>query len=116
MDAYPVQQFQILARNPQRAAEFYQRVFGWTVQADNALAYRTVKTGGMDGGIWPAPPEGHGLAQLFLAVPDVKTAARAATDAGGTVVIPPTTLPDGAELCVIVDLEGIPFGMFTSKA
>jgi len=115
MSRFPVRQFQILAKNPQRAADFYQRVFGWSVGADNALAYRTVETGGIAGGIWPAPPDGPGMAQLFLEVPDVPAAAAAAADAGGTVVIPPAVLPEGDELAVIVDPEGIPFGLFKRK-
>lgn len=115
MSGYPVRQFQILSKNPQRAADFYERAFGWTVTADNALAYRTVTTGGIDGGIWPAPPDGHGFVQLFLEVPDVPAAAAKAADAGGAIVIPPTTLPGGDELAVIVDPENTPFGLFKTN-
>jgi predicted enzyme related to lactoylglutathione lyase len=115
MSSYPVRQFQILSKDPQRAADFYSRVFGWTINADNALAYRAITTGGIDGGIWPAPPEGHGLVQLFLEVPDVSAAAAKAADAEGSIVIPPTTLPGGDELAVIADPENIPFGLFKTR-
>lgn len=107
-----VTQFQILAKNPERAAEFYQRVFGWTVHSDNALAYRTLDTGGIAGGIWPAPPEAPPMVQLFLEVDDVPAAVASATAAGAHLVIPPSTLPDGDEMAVIVDPEGLAFGLF----
>ena len=110
-----VTQFQILAKNPERAAEFYQRVFGWRVHSDNALAYRTLDTGGIAGGIWPAPPEAPSMVQLFLEVADVSAAVATATEAGARVVIPPSTLPEGDEMAVILDPEGITFGLF-SKA
>jgi hypothetical protein len=41
----PVTQWQIISKDPQRAGEFYQRVFGWSVRTDNPLGYRQVDTG-----------------------------------------------------------------------
>jgi uncharacterized protein len=115
VSTYPVRQFQILARNPAQAAAFYQQVFGWTFSADNALAYREIETGGIRGGIWPAPQDGHGMAQLFLEVPDVRAAVIAAENAGAKVVIPASVLPDGDEMAVIVDPEGLTFGLFRHR-
>jgi hypothetical protein len=37
----PVVQFQILARNPDALTAFYAKLFGWQVNADNAMGYRT---------------------------------------------------------------------------
>ena len=115
----PVMQFQILAKNPAQAAEFYAKLFGWRVDANNALGYRTIDTGspaGIHGGIWPAPPEGQNMVQLFVAVPDVSAASGAAAESGGTVIIPPQTLPDGDEMAVILDPLGIPFGLMKMRA
>ena len=55
----PVVQFQILARNPDALTAFYAKLFGWQVNADNAMGYRTVDTGsdrGINGGVWPIGP------------------------------------------------------------
>jgi predicted enzyme related to lactoylglutathione lyase len=65
----PVVQFQMLSRNPERTAEFYGSLFGWTIDADNPLGYRQIRTGagdtlsilldveGMSFGVYtPAPP------------------------------------------------------------
>jgi hypothetical protein len=35
---------------------------------------------------------------------------------GGKVIIPPQMLPDGDELAVILDVEGIPVGLFKPAA
>ena len=40
----PVTQFQIIAKNPDKAAEFYGSLFGWTIDDSNAMGYRIVKT------------------------------------------------------------------------
>jgi predicted enzyme related to lactoylglutathione lyase len=114
----PVTQFQIVAKDPDKAAKFYGELFGWTIDTNNALGYRVVKTGseiGIQGGIWPSPPEGHAMVQLFVEVEDVKATVEQATQLGANVVIPPQTLPDGDEMALILDPEGIPFGLTKTK-
>ncbi len=59
----PVLEWQIITTNPDRLAQFYTALFDWTIDADNALNYRRVKTGagrGIDGGFGrprPRPPD-----------------------------------------------------------
>ena len=50
--ANPVMQWQIVTANPDRHARFYRELFGWKIEADNALGYRMAETGpgGIDGG------------------------------------------------------------------
>ena len=110
----PVTQWQILATDPERAAAFYSQLFGWTVNSDNPLGYRTVNTGsanGLHGGIWPSPPEGHNLVQLFIEVDSVAGYAERVEHLGGRTIIPPQTLPDGAVMAIMHDPLGIPFGL-----
>lgn len=110
-------QFQIFAKNPDRAAKFYGSLFGWSIDTNNAMGYRVVKTGstsGIQGGIWPSPPEGHAMVRLFVEVEDVNTAVDQAGQLGGNIIIPPQKLPDGDEMAVILDPEGIPFGLVKS--
>jgi predicted enzyme related to lactoylglutathione lyase len=60
----PVVQWQILSKNLAQLAEFYSKLFGWTIKSDNALKYHSVHTGsekGIKGGFWPAPPEGRAM-------------------------------------------------------
>ena len=70
----PVKHWQILAKNPARAADFYRSLFGWSIDAGNSLGYRMVDTnapGGANGGIWPAPPEAQAMVTLYVEVEDV---------------------------------------------
>ena len=111
----PVMQWQILAKNPDQLSQFYSQVFGWKVNADNALGYRTIDTDarrGISGGIWPAPPEGRGMVTLYIEVDDVAEYVRQATTHGASIIMPPQKLPDGDEMAVILDPEGIPVGLF----
>jgi predicted enzyme related to lactoylglutathione lyase len=108
-------QFQILSKEPDRSARFYTALFDWEVNSDNPLGYRHLNTNsnrGIDGGIWPAPSEGHSFVQLFIEVDDVSDYIRRATDMGAALVIPPQVLPEGDEIAVIVDPEGIPLALF----
>jgi predicted enzyme related to lactoylglutathione lyase len=107
--------WQILAKEPDKAAEFYKKLFAWDIDTNNALNYRMVDTGserGINGGIWPAPPQGHSMVSLYVEVDDVDAYLARATKLGGTVIIPAQKLPDGDEMAVMLDLEGIPFGLF----
>jgi uncharacterized protein len=109
-----VVQFQILSKAPDETARFYSNLFGWSVNADNPLGYREINTGtsdGIQGGIWPAPPQSPNFVQLFIAVDDVRAFSDKAQKAGGKVIIPPTGLPDGGEMAVLHDPQGMPFGI-----
>ena len=111
----PVMQFQILSKNPDKSASFYSKLFGWSIAADNAMGYRTVETNsdqGIAGGIWPCPPEGQAFVQLFVHVTDMQKVVEQAKQLGGKVIIPPQKLPDGDELAILHDAEGIAFGVY----
>jgi predicted enzyme related to lactoylglutathione lyase/transcriptional regulator with XRE-family HTH domain len=114
---HPVRQFQILARDPEATAVFYQRVFGWEIDQRNALGVRQLSTGaeGMAGGIWPTPPEGKPLVQLFIDAADLESTVSRAHGLGAQVVVPPQALPDGDALAILVDPEGRPFGVYRSS-
>jgi predicted enzyme related to lactoylglutathione lyase len=116
--ANAVMQWQILTKQPKKLEEFYSALFGWKISGDNALGYRQVDTtckDGIHGGIWPiSEKEGHSMVQLFIRVDDVKAHAHKAEELGARIVIPPQTLPDGDEMVVAADPDGIPFAMFRS--
>lgn len=110
----PVVQFQILSKVPDETAHFYSELFGWKVSADNPLGYREISTGareGIQGGVWPSPPQAANLVQLFVAVDSVRTFCDRAEKAGARVIIPHTVLPDGGEMAVLHDPQGMPFGI-----
>ena len=110
----PVVQFQILSKEPDATAGFYTELFGWTVRADNPMGYRQIDTGskdGIPGGIWPAPPQSPNFVQLFVKVDDVTASVKKAEGLGAKLLIPPTTLPEGDEMAVLLDPQGMSFAM-----
>lgn len=52
------------------------------------------------------------MVQLFVEVDYVAAYVEKAKSEGGIVIIPPQKLPDGDEMAIILDLEGIPLGLF----
>jgi len=110
----PVVRWQILTPDPQQVARFYEKLFGWSVSANNALGYREVATGddaGIDGGIWPAPPEAQTFVQLFIEVDNVGDAIRRAQELGASIIVPASPLPDGDTLAILRDPAGMTFGL-----
>jgi predicted enzyme related to lactoylglutathione lyase len=114
----PVFQFQMLSKQPDDTAKFYSQLFGWNVDANNPMNYRRIDTGtneGIQGGIWPAPPEAPNFVQLFIEVDDVAKYAGDATRLGARVLIPPTPLPEGEAMAVLLDPQGMSFGIYRRK-
>jgi hypothetical protein len=111
----PVLEFQILSKTPNETAGFYCKMFDWTVDSNNPLGYRRIATGselGIQGGIWPAPPQASNFVQLFVGVEDVAGAVQRAEKLGAKTVIPLTVLPEGDELAVLLDPQGMSFGVY----
>lgn len=116
--SHPVVQFQILSRSPEESAAFYSSLFGWTIAANNPLGYRQIETGsaeGIQGGIWPAPPQSPNFVQLFMAVENIKDSLAQAEKLGAKVLIPPTILPEGDEMAVLLDPNGMSFALLRRK-
>jgi len=111
----PVTQFQILSKTPDETAKFYVELLGWRVTANSPLEYRQINTGsevGIQGGIWPAPLGAPNFVQLFVSVEDVTASVRKAQELGAQVLVPPTMLPQGDETAVLVDPQGMSFGVW----
>lgn len=52
------------------------------------------------------------MVSLYVEVDDIDSYLTTASKLGGTVIIPRQCLPDGDEMAVIIDVEGIPVGLF----
>jgi predicted enzyme related to lactoylglutathione lyase len=110
----PVTQWQIISKEPGKHAAFYAAVFGWNINSDNPLGYRMVDTGstrGIPGGFWPAPPESWSFVQLFVEVGDIAGTIDKVAQNGGSVLIPPQTLPQGEQMAILRDPMGVTFGV-----
>jgi hypothetical protein len=115
----PVVHFQMISNRPGELVDFYASLFGWTVDADNPLGYRRIDTGstaGIQGGVWPAPPEAKTFVQLFIQVDDVAATVARAAELGARVLIPVQTLPDGMQMAVLHDPQGMAFAIQSRPA
>jgi predicted enzyme related to lactoylglutathione lyase len=82
------------------------------------MGYRIIDTGspqGIQGGVWPAPPQAQTFTQLFIAVEDVGTTFAQAVAMGAKPLVPPQKLPDGDEMAILQDPQGMSFGLMKAR-
>ncbi|RAJ46162.1 hypothetical protein K353_00537 [Kitasatospora sp. SolWspMP-SS2h] len=105
---------ELATRDPRAAAEFYARVFGWSVNTGEM--YTEFGLGGRDfGGMMDMsdqfPAEVPPYWMPYFAVADADLGAERAALLGATVTLPPTDVPDGPRLAVLRDPQGALFGI-----
>jgi hypothetical protein len=107
--------FAIHADDVRRARAFYERVFGWQFRPWGPPDFYLISAGpGGDPGIRGAlqqrhEPRAEGGVNAFectIAVSDVEAIAAAVEQAGGEVVLPPTTIPTVGTMIRFRDTEG----------
>jgi hypothetical protein len=112
----PVVHWEINSNNAARLQEFYSQLFGWSVNANNPMNYGLVNTGspiGANGGIGqndpnqPAPPP----VTFYVQVPDLQETLNRVVSLGGTIVMPPTEIPNMVTFALFRDPEGNTLGI-----
>ena len=112
--------FEISADDPEKAAEFYEKVLGWKVQKwDGAMDYWLLSTGeegeaGIDGGLMKRDEQTPSGTVNTVEVPDLDEYMEKATSAGGKVVAPRITVPGVGYMAYVMDPEGNVFGLMES--
>jgi uncharacterized protein len=110
----PVVHFEIIGRDAQALQDYYDRLFGWQIDASNPVAYGVVDRAqnlnadgvGIGGGV-AAGPEGYeGHVTFYVEVPDVEASLAEAERLGGTRVMGPETVMGQIELGLFTDPEG----------
>jgi predicted enzyme related to lactoylglutathione lyase len=109
--------FEIHADQPERAATFYNDVFGWQISKwEGSEDYWLIKTGeedepGINGGLMKRQ---HPSASTInsIDVPSVDDFVAKITHNGGTVVMPKMPIPGVGYLAYCQDTEGNTFGVF----
>lgn len=113
--------FEIPAEDPQKAAKFYEKVFGWRIMKWNGPEdYWLVTTGeddepGINGGITKkaAPVT---VTTNTIGVPSVDGYAKKITKEGGKVIVPKREVMGVGYLAYCQDVEGNVFGIMESTA
>ena len=113
--------FEIPAAVPERAAAFYHRVFGWSIEKwPGPMEYWMVTTGadgapGINGGLLKKRAPTTATTNT-IGVDSVDKAIDAVKSAGGKLVMPKTPIPTIGYFAYLEDTEGNLFGVMQSDA
>jgi predicted enzyme related to lactoylglutathione lyase len=113
--------FELPADNPERAVEFYKKVFGWQIQKwPGPQDYWLVTTGpegqpGINGGILRRQYPGAGTCNT-VDVASVDEAVRNITKNGGKIALARMAVPGVGYLAYCTDTEGNAFGVLQPDA
>jgi len=116
----PVVHFELPYENKVRAADFYEKAFGWKTEAlgaemgDYVLATTTetgasgpTRPGAINGGFFPKKPDWPAQhPSVVIAVEDIAESMRQVRQAGGTVLGEPMQIPGVGAYVSFVDTEG----------
>ena len=111
--------FEIPADDPERAIEFYQKVFKWKIDKwEGPIEYWLITTGpedqpGIDGGLARREDPATGIENMI----DVKDLDASLVDVeanGGQVIRPKMAVPGVGWMAYITDTEGNVFGLMKS--
>lgn len=112
----PVVHFEIQVKDAEAAQEFFGKLFGWDIQADNPMEYGVVDTqaGGINGGVItdPAAPR----VVIYVEVADLQASLDKAESLGGKTLVPPTEIPGVVTFAMMSDLEGNVIGLVLSDS
>jgi predicted enzyme related to lactoylglutathione lyase len=106
---------ELMTRAPERAVDFYTTLFGWSVNASGHYTQWGIDGadfGGMVAMDDKFPPEVPPHWLPYFAVADVDDSAATATRAHGTVLMEPTSVPEGPRIAVLRDPQGAMFGVY----
>lgn len=113
--ASPVRHFAINADNIARATKFYEHVFAWRFSPWGPPGFFMIETGAADTPAIYGSLQGRRALvpdtpmigfECTIAVPDIRAAEQAILEAGGTIVMPITTIPTVGHLLWFRDTEG----------
>jgi predicted enzyme related to lactoylglutathione lyase len=102
--------FEIYGETPETLISFYEQVFAWKFERWGPMEYWIIKTGdgpGIDGGLGKQRNPGVNT----IDVPDVDAYLAKIQAAGGTIVVPKTTMPGVGYLAYFKDPQGNVFGI-----
>jgi uncharacterized protein len=112
----PIVHWELWSQDPDRASEFYERVFDWTIRHIPEMDYRLVETGGegsINGGIMK-PKQGPwpGKLAFYIDVDDIEAYVKRITEAGGKIVVEPVDVPGVGQFALFEDPDGRVLGLW----
>ena len=111
---------QLNTRDPERAARFYEGLFGWEIRrnADDPPYWGIENKGWLNGGMMELPHDARDTPShwlVYFTAEDLDAAARSIGELGGTVMVPPTSVPPEGRILVARDPQGAVFALFEGR-
>jgi predicted enzyme related to lactoylglutathione lyase len=108
--------FEIPADKPQRARDFYKKLFGWKIEAfPNMPDYWHIDTGGADaspdGGMMKRMHPGHTITN-YIMVPSITRFTAKVKKLGGEICRPKTAVPGMGYFAICKDTEENTFAIW----
>jgi predicted enzyme related to lactoylglutathione lyase len=98
------------------ATSFYGGLFGWQFQSagPDAGGYGFFQLSGRTaaGGMRTTPDQGPPSWTVYFQSPDAEATAKAAEQAGGSVLAPPMDVMGQGHMAILADTAGVPFGIW----
>ena len=116
--AHPVMWFEVFGKDGGKLQQFYGRLFGWTINADNPMKYGVVDTGagrGIPGGVGQVQNGGRAWVTFYVETPNITASLAEAVRLGGKTIMPRTVTPD-VIMGVFEDPEGHVIGLVEPQA
>lgn len=115
----PVMHWELMSKDPQKVAAFYEKLFGWKITPMPELNYRFVETGGeggINGGIVKPEREGPwpGNMTLYVVVDDLAAYRKRIVAAGGKIHVEEQAVPGMGSLTLFTDPDGRMMGLWKS--
>jgi predicted enzyme related to lactoylglutathione lyase len=112
-----VTHFEIYAEDPPHLADFYEELFGWSINKAPGIEYFQIQTGpldagGMRGGLLHRPIPGPRSWVHYVSVDSVDDAVEQVQSLGGKLVRAKAAVPKVAWYAVVEDPEGNIFAVW----
>ena len=113
----PIVHWEVIGKDGKALQDFYGKLFGWKVDANNPMNYGmvTADDAGIGGGI-SAGEDGQSHVTVYVEVDDLQAYLDKAESMGGKTMMPPTAIPGGPEIALFGDPEGHVIGLVKAGA
>ena len=113
----PVVHFEVQSKDAKRRQDFFAKLFGWHVDAENPMGYGMVDTHtedkGINGGI--TATQGPNQVTFYVEVDDLEGYLDKAETLGGKTIMPVTEIPDAVTLALFSDPDGNTIGLIKGE-
>lgn len=107
---------ELWTNDPERAKDFYTKLFGWNTKSDSGETPYTEWINGEEhiGGMMQIQPQMGPMPPnwgIYIAVDDCDVTVAQATSLGGRTYVPPTDIPNVGRFAVLADPQGAMFNV-----